>query len=234
MQATFVHDGTTIDHTPASAIAAGEVVVLGNVALVAKGPIEANRLGALATCGVFDFVKQSGVAFSVGDAIYWDDNNNYANKTTTGAYVGIAVAAADANAGRVRGRLDSLANVLAVGGLPNVGDGAVGLPVAIRKLATVGEAGDVTVVAAVPRKLRVLDAWMVSRDTNAANVKLHSGTAGNDDITNAVAKGTAANAIVRWGQIIGAKQDIASGGVLKVNFSAAGSIEVYVLVLPVA
>lgn len=233
-QATFVHDGGSIDYTPGSAVAAGEVIVLNGIAFVAHGAIASGDRGTLVASGVFDFTKQSGVTFSVGDAVYWDDSNNYANKTTTGAYLGIAVAAAASGDATVRVRLDALANVLGVGSLSNIGDGAVGLPMLIRKLATAAGAGDVTVLASAPRKLRVVDAWLVARDTNAANVKLHSGTAGTDDITNAVAKGTTANAIVRWTQIIEAKQEVAAAGAIKINFSAAGSVEAYVLAIPVA
>lgn len=232
-QATFVHDGGSIDYTPSADVVAGEVVVLGGVALVAKTAIASGKLGALATAGVFDFAKQSGVTFDVGDAIYWDNINKYANKVTTGTYLGVAIAAAAGGDETVRCKLDALANALGVGNLSNVGDGSLGLPVLVRKLATVAAAGDVTVLASAPRKLRVVDAWLIARDTNAANVKLHSGTAGVDDITAAVAKGTTNAAVVRWTSIVDAKADIAAGGTLKVNFSAAGSIEVYVLVLPV-
>lgn len=92
---------------------------------------------------------------------------------------------------------------------------------------------ELEVLASAPRKLRVVDAWLVARDTNAANVKLHAGTAGADDITAAVAKGTTNAAIVRWTSIVDAKAVIAAAGTIKVNFSAAGSIEAYVLAIPV-
>jgi len=52
--ATFVHDGNTIDYTPATDVAAGDVVVQGELIGVAKVPIPADKLGALAVTGVFD------------------------------------------------------------------------------------------------------------------------------------------------------------------------------------
>ena len=47
-QATFVQDGCAIDYTPGAAIAAGDVVVQGDLVGVAKRPIAANDLPALA------------------------------------------------------------------------------------------------------------------------------------------------------------------------------------------
>ena len=118
--------------------------------------------------------------------------------------------------------------------LANSADGASGVPVLIRKTCTASGAGDVTVLASAPVKLLVTDAWMVARDTQAANVKLHSGTAGTDDITDAKAKGTSDNAIVRFGSIVAAKDEIAAAGAIKANFSAAGSVDVFVLAVPIA
>ena len=46
--ATFVHDGNAIDYTPGAQVAAGAVVVQGELIGVAKTPIAANALGALA------------------------------------------------------------------------------------------------------------------------------------------------------------------------------------------
>jgi predicted RecA/RadA family phage recombinase len=48
---TFVHDGEAIDYTPAADVAAGAVVVQGELVGVAKQPIAANKLGALGDCG---------------------------------------------------------------------------------------------------------------------------------------------------------------------------------------
>ncbi len=98
-QATFVHDGRSIDHTPGVDVAAGDVVVQSELVGVAVRPITANELGALAVAGVFDVAKEGGVAvtFAVGDNVYWDDTNNYAVATDGGGtnkLMGKAVAAA--------------------------------------------------------------------------------------------------------------------------------------------
>jgi predicted RecA/RadA family phage recombinase len=67
-QAVFVHDGCSIDYTPAADVAAGDVVVQGNLVGVARQPIKANQPGALAVEGVFDFAKATGAgtALAVG------------------------------------------------------------------------------------------------------------------------------------------------------------------------
>ncbi|MFB3894448.1 MAG: DUF2190 family protein [Phycisphaerae bacterium] len=100
--ATFVHDGLTIDYTPGADVAAGAVVVQGELVGVAKVPIPANALGALAVTGVFDFPKAAGAgtAITAGANCYWDAANQRATTTATGnKLIGKCVkAAADADA----------------------------------------------------------------------------------------------------------------------------------------
>ena len=100
-QATFVHDGNAVDYTPGSAVAAGDVIVQGELVGVARTPIAANALGSLAVDGVFDFAKATGggTAITAGANVYWDDTNNVATTTATGnKLIGKCVkAAADAD-----------------------------------------------------------------------------------------------------------------------------------------
>ena len=109
--AVFVQEGNQVDYTPGADVAAGDVVVQGDLIGVAKQPIAANVLGALAVVGVFDVAKESGgaVTFTVGQKAYWDDTNKVAVTTDGGGankYLGKAVlAAADADQS-VRIRLD--------------------------------------------------------------------------------------------------------------------------------
>jgi predicted RecA/RadA family phage recombinase len=108
--AVFVHEGDTIDYTPGSAVAAGDVVVQGELLGVAKQPIAANALGALAVKGVFDFPKATGggTAITAGTKLYWDvadqeakaDEEAGANKL-----IGKAVADAGDSDATVRVRL---------------------------------------------------------------------------------------------------------------------------------
>ncbi len=109
-KAVFVHEGERIDYTPAADVAAGEVVVQGDLVGVATRDIQAGRLGALAVEGVFDFPKSTGAgtAISAGAAVYWDDANDVAT-TSDGAgankLLGKAVAAAADGDDHVRVKL---------------------------------------------------------------------------------------------------------------------------------
>lgn len=105
-QATFVQEGGSIDYTPGSAVAAGDVVVQGDLVGVAKRPIAANELGALAVEGVFDFAKSGGVAYTVGTILYWDDTGDAVTTTASGnKQIGKVVRAAASADTTVRVRL---------------------------------------------------------------------------------------------------------------------------------
>ena len=120
--------------------------------------------------------------------------------------------------------------------LADSADAAVGLPVLIRKACvnSAGQAADITVLASAPRKLLVVDAWLIARDTAAANVTLHKGTYTTDNFTDTKAKGTTADAIVAFGKVIAAKATIAAADPIKAQFSADGAADVFVLAVPVA
>lgn len=70
----YVQAGAAIDYTPAEDVAAGDVVLVGSLVGVAKKNIAANRLGALAVEGVFDFFKATGGGTAIGNGadVYWD------------------------------------------------------------------------------------------------------------------------------------------------------------------
>lgn len=72
--ANYRGKGETIDHTPGSAVAAGEVVVQNDLVGVAANAIAANELGALIVEGVFDLPKATGAGtdFAAGTVLYWD------------------------------------------------------------------------------------------------------------------------------------------------------------------
>ena len=72
--ALYIQEGRSIDYTPVAAVAAGDVVVQGDLVGIAKGDIAAGRLGALAVEGVFEVPKATGVgtAITAGSTLYWD------------------------------------------------------------------------------------------------------------------------------------------------------------------
>ncbi|ADV63007.1 protein of unknown function UCP030771 [Isosphaera pallida ATCC 43644] len=108
-QAIFVHEGASIDYTPAADVAAGDVVVQGDLVGVAKLDIKAGKFGALAVEGVFDFAKATGAgtAIAVGALVYWNDAANQATTSAAGnKLVGKSVRAAGDNDTTVRVRMD--------------------------------------------------------------------------------------------------------------------------------
>jgi len=77
--------GESMDYTPSSAVAAGDVVVQGELVGVAKTSIAANVKGALSLEGVFTVVKLAA-AVAVGDLLYWDITGNpYGGTAGSGA-----------------------------------------------------------------------------------------------------------------------------------------------------
>ncbi len=117
VKAVFVQDGNAVDYTPGSDVAAGDVVVQGDLVGVARTPIAANTLGSLAVVGMFDVVK-AAVSITVGAAVFWDaDGNPVGGTPGTGAattsasgntFMGFATAEADESATVVRVSLRSI------------------------------------------------------------------------------------------------------------------------------
>lgn len=69
-----------LDYTPGSAVEAGEVLVVGDLVLIAHNAIAANKLGALASGGgVYDMVGDGVIA--KGKKVYWDATNDKATET---------------------------------------------------------------------------------------------------------------------------------------------------------
>ena len=101
--AVFAQEGNAIDYTPSSDVAAGDVVVQGDLLGVARTPIVANTPGSLAVTGVFDFPKATGTSsgIAVGTKVYWDATDKKAkadDETGANKYLGKTVkAAADAD-----------------------------------------------------------------------------------------------------------------------------------------
>jgi predicted RecA/RadA family phage recombinase len=109
--ARFIHDGNSIDHTPSADVAAGDVVVQGDLIGIAKLDIAAGTLGALAVTGVFDVPKTAGVgeAMAAGAKVYWDVADGIAKEDAeAGAnkYLGKTVLAAVDDDTTVRVRLE--------------------------------------------------------------------------------------------------------------------------------
>jgi predicted RecA/RadA family phage recombinase len=91
--AKFIHDGDSIDYTPATDVAAGDVVVQGDLVGIAKRDIPAGALGALAVTGVFDMPKlaNAGVTIAAGAKVYWAESPKVVmHDSGAGPYLGKA------------------------------------------------------------------------------------------------------------------------------------------------
>lgn len=86
VNAKFVQEGAQINYTPAAAVLAGAIVLLGDLVGVARAPIAAGETGALAIEGVFRVIKSgsTGPVFAVGDMVLWDIANGLAVRSGVG------------------------------------------------------------------------------------------------------------------------------------------------------
>lgn len=89
----FVQQGTRIIWTNGTglAVASGDPVIVNGRAAVACVDIADGASGALATCGVFQFAKETGKTFAQFDDVYWDA---VAKKVTSDKDLGTAAGAA--------------------------------------------------------------------------------------------------------------------------------------------
>jgi len=104
MTATKKSEGRRIDYTPGSAVAAGDVVVIGELVGVATAAIAANTLGVIDVEGVFTFPKAttSASALTAGQIVYWDASGLVVTGTQSShKTAGYVVAAAGATAATV-------------------------------------------------------------------------------------------------------------------------------------
>lgn len=80
--ASYVQDDCLLDYTPGSAVAAGEVLVLGSLVAVAPRPIASGALGAVAVEGVWSMPCASGATGAQGSLIKWYATSGVAHAAT--------------------------------------------------------------------------------------------------------------------------------------------------------
>lgn len=93
MSTIFIQEGASIDYIPPVDTPAGAVVVQSNLVGVARLAIKANKLGALAVEGVFDFPTEDVGVWAVGDFAYWGKGDEWAvtNETEENKLIGKVV-----------------------------------------------------------------------------------------------------------------------------------------------
>lgn len=104
--ASIVGEGASLDYTPGSAVASGDVVVLGSIGVgIADHDIPANTLGAVVVDGLVEFPKATG-AITAYAKVYWDNTaKNVTTTATNNTLAGYAVAAAASGDATVRVKL---------------------------------------------------------------------------------------------------------------------------------
>jgi predicted RecA/RadA family phage recombinase len=80
--ASYVQKGDVLDYTPAAAVAAGDVVVIGSLVGVAPVAIAANAMGSLAIDGVWSMPCSTGATGAQGSAISWYAVSGVAHAST--------------------------------------------------------------------------------------------------------------------------------------------------------
>lgn len=89
----FSGETNNIDHTPAGAVSAGDVVVVNGVAYFAQSDIAAAVLGSLVFSGGVWKGNQAAVTIVRGDRIYWNPTGTPVTGTAaSGAFTNVAAA----------------------------------------------------------------------------------------------------------------------------------------------
>jgi len=82
----FAKSGSTVKYTPVAAVAAGDVIVVGTIPMIAPENIAASVEGVLDPDGDWDVPKATG-AWTQGDSIYWDvDGSPVTGTALSGAF----------------------------------------------------------------------------------------------------------------------------------------------------
>jgi len=99
---TYQQGGRCFDHTPASAVTAGDPVSQGKLLGVAITALTASEPSSLEAEGIFSVDKESTTdTYTAGQDVYWDSTNTRATGTPTLTYLGEATEAAAATATKV-------------------------------------------------------------------------------------------------------------------------------------
>jgi len=97
MIATLVQKGDVVDFVAAADVAAGDVVVVGDLVGIAQSNVLAGETGAMAVTGVYNLPKETstGSAIAAGAKAYWDETAKLVTKTAaSNKLLGKAVLAA--------------------------------------------------------------------------------------------------------------------------------------------
>lgn len=92
--AVLIADGRTFDVPLTGTVTKGEVLEWADSIAVANESGVSGETISAAVEGIFELDKETGVAFTVGQKLYWDATNNRLDATGTNIPAGLAAAAA--------------------------------------------------------------------------------------------------------------------------------------------
>jgi predicted RecA/RadA family phage recombinase len=98
----FVAEGFSIDYIPLVALAAGDVVDLGNFIGIATTDTAIGAPGSLQVEGKYWMPKASAEVIALGTRVYWDVDTKLATATAAGAEATAGACIRDAAAGETR------------------------------------------------------------------------------------------------------------------------------------
>lgn len=106
MAKNYVQRGDVLTVPAPATVAAGDVVILGEIVGVAAGDAASGNSLDLETVGVWELPKEAA-AISLGAVVYWDSGAELCTATATdNTRIGVAVADGALNATSVRVKLD--------------------------------------------------------------------------------------------------------------------------------
>ena len=166
-------------------------------------------------------------------AVFYGANDGKISASVAGTAQGTALEAASADGDIIEAYPNNGAAANIDGATPAiVADGGNGsIPIVFSKQGITDASGAGIAIVTAPFKFRIISWHLISRDTNAANVKLNNN---GTDCTSNKAKGTANDAIVLGGDVVAAQKDVAQGSVLKTIASGAAAFDVFVTVIKVS
>jgi predicted RecA/RadA family phage recombinase len=201
----FRQAGEQLDFTPASAVAAGDLVRRGLTVGHAPRPIAAGTMDALQVEGVIRVPKASATVFSVagGAPVYWNAGTGLAVGTSNALYLGSAVGGGADGETFVDVKLNDVAN-----------DGTVDRTLRVRATLAEVNAG-LTLLPAIPgRRYRMVDVGLISiggAAAGATSVNIRGTQAASVvSLLAAAVAGLTANTLLRAGATNAA---ILAGGV---------------------
>jgi len=157
------------------------------------------------------FKAVASEAISVGAVLYGAADGKVSD-TVSGMPIGVALAAASGDG--------SVIEVLAIAPLAMAPELQL-----FSAVVTDADTADVA-IATLPYAFQIIDYWVISRDTTAANITLKN--AGTLVSSAVLAKGTTDEAIVRAATLLAAQDTVAAGAALTVEASAVAAFDIFV------